>query len=254
MVKTAVVLNDLQMEYHDVEVLTELVIPFVKDIKPDILILNGDIVDMYALSTFDKQPSTKPDILGEIESARWLMKQLEHVPTKHWIGGNHEHRLDRYLWKQAPALGLDRAAFPRRFGLPDFDFKWHPYNGDEPGHVMLGKLMVTHGFLVRAHSAISAKAHLERLGSSVLVGHTHRMGVHYKTNVKGVHAAYENGCLCRLDPEYAQYPDWQQGFSVVHVHDHNGFFNVQQIPILERRVFHYGPEVYERNRRDRKRA
>ena len=51
--------------------------------------------------------------------------------------------------------------------------------------------------------------------------------------------AYENGCLCRLDPKYVQFPDWQQGFSVVHV-DEGGFFNVQQIPILNRRCFFYG--------------
>ena len=48
-------------------------------------------------------------------------------------------------------------------------------------------------------------------------------------------------CLCRLDPEYAQDPDWQQGFSVVHVED-NGFYHVQQIPILKQSMFFYGRE------------
>ena len=72
-----------------------------------------------------------------------------------------------------------------------------------------------------------------------MIGHTHRLGIYYRRNRGGVHAAYENGCLCSLEPEYAQYPDWQQGFSVVHV-DKGGFFNVQQIPIIGRKTFLYG--------------
>jgi hypothetical protein len=73
------------------------------------------------------------------------------------------------------------------------------------------------------------------------VGHSHRLGVYYQTNVRGVHASYENGCLCDLKPEYVNYPNWQQGFSVVSVDD-GGWFNVQQIPILNRHRFYYGSE------------
>jgi hypothetical protein len=76
-----------------------------------------------------------------------------------------------------------------------------------------------------------------------MIGHTHRLGIYYRTNASGTYAAYENGCLCRLDPEYAICPDWQQGFSVIHV-EANGYFHVQQIPILRRRTFFYGPHVW----------
>jgi hypothetical protein len=86
-----------------------------------------------------------------------------------------------------------------------------------------------------------------RLGTSVLIGHTHRAGV-FHTNQTGDHAAYENGCLCRLDGlGYAQFPDWQQAFSVVDVFP-GGMFNVNLIRILARRTFIYGGTVVRRQK------
>jgi hypothetical protein len=84
---------------------------------------------------------------------------------------------------------------------------------------------------------------LMRLGTSVLIGHTHRAGVFHRTNRLGDHAAYENGCLCRLDGlGYANFPDWQQAFSVVDVFS-GGMFNVTLLRILSRRCFIYGDTV-----------
>ena len=51
---------------------------------------------------------------------------------------------------------------------------------------MLGKLMVTHGSIVSKHSGTSGKNHLEKYGTSILHGHTHRLGVYYKRDVRGV--------------------------------------------------------------------
>ena len=60
-------------------------------------------------------------------------------------------------------------------------------------------------------------------------------------SLHGIHAAYENFCLCSLKPEYAQHPNWQHGFSVVHVAP-SGAFSVQPIPILGRRTFFFGSQ------------
>ena len=105
--------------------------------------------------------------------------------------------------------------------------------------------MVTHGDLVLKHSGQSAKAHFEKYGTSILHGHTHRLGIYYKRDVRGIHAAYENGCLCRLDPEYAIHPNWHHGFSMVQVEE-GGFFYVEQIPILNRKTLFYGGKRYDR--------
>jgi predicted phosphodiesterase len=247
--ETWLVLNDIQFPFHDEKVLA-LVEEFARDLKPHGIVLNGDIVDCYDISDFDKNPLTQATLDMEAELAIGLMGRLAKVAKERWwIGGNHEDRLRRFLWKQGDAFkvlgkratkaAMEALGFPALFQLKDNGFKWKPYGGS----IELGKLMVTHGMMVRSQSAASGRAHYERFGSSIMIGHTHRLGIYYRTNVRGVHAAYENGCLCKLTPEYAQHPDWQQGLSVVHV-DKGGFYNVQQIPVLGRSRFYYGGVAY----------
>jgi predicted phosphodiesterase len=246
-VKTWVVLNDIQIPFQDRKVLNKLVLPFIEELRPDGVILNGDVVDCYSISTFDKNPLTKAGLSLEIRESQQLMRRLAKVPTKIWLGGNHEDRLRRLVWKNPYLLGSVDAKtraklvqvldFPEMFGLGEHGFEWLPYGG----RYMLGKLLVTHGSMVRTHSGDTARAHLAKYGTSVLIGHTHRGGTSYKTDARGVHVAYENFCLCSLKPEYAQDPNWQHGFSVVHVFP-NGFFNVQPITIINRRTFFFGAE------------
>jgi UDP-2,3-diacylglucosamine pyrophosphatase LpxH len=241
--RTWVVINDVQIPFQDKPVL-DLVLAFIKDLKPDGIILNGDIADCYSISSHRHNPRTltKASLEVEIRQVGELLAHFKDIPEKHFLGGNHEDRFYRHIADKAPALGLIPGLdFQTIFGLGEYGFNWKDYGGS----INLGRLSVTHGFLVRTQSAYSAKAHFERTGSSLLIGHTHRFGSYFKTNSGGTHVVYENGCLCRLDPEYVQHPDWQQGFSVVHV-DKSGFFHVQHIPIIGRRVFYYGKDRWER--------
>lgn len=233
--KTWIILNDVQIPWQDKLALTT-VVDFAKDLRPHGVILNGDIVDCYAISDFDKNPRRVLNwgLDREVKDATTLMNAFADVKRRVWLGGNHEDRWRRIMWRH-PALTAMFKKFEEGFKLADYGFEWKPYGAVE----RLGKLVVTHGSVVRQHSAYSAKAHFDKFGGSVLHGHTHRLGIYYRTNARGGHAGWENGCLCSLHPEYVQFPDWQQGFAVVHVDD-NGFFNVQQIPVLKRRTFYYG--------------
>ncbi len=237
MTKTWVVINDLQVPFQDRKALGN-VLDFVDDLKPHGIILNGDIVDCYEISDFSKNPLTVASLGQEVAEAGALMARLaRHTKRRMWLGGNHEDRLRRYMWKNAAALArLPGEDFYTKFRLRDSGFSWMEY-----GELFeLGKLWVTHGSLISKHSAYTAKLTFEKYGSSTLVGHTHRLGVFYRRDVRGVHAAYENGCLCLLTPEYDSFPNWQQGFSVVHVDERTGCFNVQQIPVLPGGMFYYG--------------
>ena len=237
MINTWVVINDIQIPFQDQRVLA-MVVKFINRLKPYGIILNGDIVDMEPFSTYERSPNAHR-IQAEIDGARKLMKDLvgSGAKEKYWLGGNHEDRLRRYIWRVAPALQLEIMDVPTLFGLAEFGFVWKPYGRK----VRLGKLIVTHGTVVRQHSAYSAKAMFEKYGNSVMFGHTHRLGTYYRSDDNGTHVAVENGCLCRLDPGYTIDPNWQQGFSVVHV-GAGGLFNVQQIPILKGKFFFWGGE------------
>jgi len=241
-VLTTIIINDIHLPFEDKPVV-KLVTNFIKyDLDPDQIILNGDIVDCFPISQFEKSPLTRVNLQDEIEAARNLMNAFKNVPHKLWIGGNHEDRLRRYIWNQAPALGvLSELEFPQLFKLADYGFKWVPYKE----YSMVGQLMVTHGEICRKHSGESARAHYEKFGLSVLHGHTHRMGVFYKTKLGRPKAAFENGCLCGMSPAWTKYPDWQQGLAVVHSDEQTGEFHVQQLPIFNRNgkpVFYYGKD------------
>ena len=244
MIQTWAVLSDLQIPFQDKPVL-DLVFKFLGAIRPYGIILNGDVVDCYELSEFDKNPLKDAGLAREIAESGEVMARVAALKPKRkiWLGGNHEDRLRRTLWKNPKFAAIQALQFPELFNLAKYGFEWKPYGGI----FNLGRLVVTHGSTVRQHSGWTARAHFDKFGGSVLVGHTHRLGVYYCTNARGVHAAFENGCLCRLDPEYAQFVNWQQGFSMVHVDtDNTGFFSVQQIPIIRRRMLFYGERRFER--------
>lgn len=241
--KTWVVMNDLQIPFHSVPAL-DIAFQIIRDVKPTGVVLNGDIVDCYTLSEFAKSPLTHTVLLDEIALAGELMERLAgitYIAHRVWIGGNHEDRLRRYVWKHAPQLGeLASLGFSEIFKLDKYGFQWYPYGQ----WISLGKLIVTHGSMVRTHSSYSARAHYDRFGTSVLIGHTHRMGQYHVRTATSDHVAVENGCLCRLDPEYESYPNWQQGFCFVHVHD-DGLFTIEQVRILNERIAVYGGNRYE---------
>jgi hypothetical protein len=179
------------------------------------------------------------------------MERLAHVPQKIWLGGNHEDRWRRLLWDplngkigpvsanllsllEARGQKLDMTdpvkSFEMMFGMPDYGFKYYPYS--HRLYVAEGNLVITHGKYVSRHSGQSAKRTLEWLGRSCIVGHTHRLGNHLVTQDGVIRGAWENGCLCQLEPEYDDSPNWQQGFSIVKVDGPE--FHVIQVPIIRR--------------------
>lgn len=238
---TYVVLSDLQVPWHDTLVLEDLVLPFIDALKPTGVVLNGDILDCYSISDFDKDPKNADWTLErEIEMTQGILKRLRRIERRHWLDGNHEHRWTRVQWRNG-RLSTMFKSLPEALRLGDYGFTYGTYGA----HVDLGKLRVTHGHLVSKHSAWTGKAHFDHYGSSVLVGHTHRLGAYYRTDLRGQHVAFENGCLCRLDPEYVQHPNWQQGFSVVKVFS-GGLFSVQQVPVIDRKFLLYGDKEFRR--------
>ena len=132
--------------------------------------------------------------------------------------GNHEDRLRRYLWKNPELVDLNGLQLPNLLNFTSLGISW----GGEDRHReidLMGKLLITHGGIVRQHSAYTARAVVERekYARSVMIGHTHRGGVHYASTRDGVVQGIECFCLCRTDPEYMLNPNWQQGLVVAEI-------------------------------------
>ncbi len=249
---TSVVVNDLHIPYQDKRCL-KLVNGFIGDLKPHNIIINGDLIDFAPVGPFIKRPMMPKDIDQDIKTARNLWDHWKEIsPDSNivWIGGNHEDWVRKFIWKNsldlAPlgkrlGLALDYLSIPELFGLADFDIEWIPYAKG----ISLGKLYVTHGQYTGIYAC---KKHLDVYKRSNLHGHTHGLQSWYGSRM-GRNAlpeplgAFSNGCLCTMNPDYILgYPlNWTHGFSVV-IHDSQGMFSVQQIPIINRKFFFYGGE------------
>ena len=242
--KLFAIAGDLQYPFLDMKA-WKVFLEVVKSEQPDGVILNGDILDFYQISNYPKDPKRSTTIDKDLEGVKkYILDPLQFINERWWMDGNHDQRLERYLIKNAPALKWlpkqKAITIPNLLNLHEEGWVYKPY-GD---YYQLGKLWVLHGFMVRQHSGLTARAHFDRLGTSVIINHTHRLGTYYSTNARGPHISVENGCLCLLKPDWMQYPNWQQGFSLVHFNTSSGFFNIQQLPILQRKVVIFGKRFY----------
>lgn len=258
--KKIVVLSDIQFPFEDPNAL-ELALQFTEKLKPDAVILNGDVCDCYACSDFDRDPLKTDTTLEELWKCEQLLKRIgkiKSVRDRKYIGGNHEDRWRRKIWRDARSagglspiiealmhgLGVEDLSpdesFKKAFRITENGFEYHPY-----GHYITlaeENLIVTHGFAVSMHSGYTAKRHFDRLGKSCVIGHSHRQGSYLVSHLWNPKGAWESGCLCDLNPEYVSFPNWQQGFVKIEVESDR--FHVDQLPILPGYKIQYGGVTY----------
>lgn len=236
-----VMIGDTHGYFVDQEV-WKAVLDFIRDFKPDQINCLGDMVDFYDVSRYTKNPNRRAYLHSEIKFTKEVVfGELRRAAPKArivWKGGNHEDRLQRYLWSRAPELASLPALDMRNlFDLQSLKIE---YTTDS---LKVGDIELTHGHMARKHSGWTAKAMLDDYGTSVIHNHTHRLGAIYKTDRSGSYVAFENGCLCRLDPEFIPgVPNWQHGFSVGWVLP-SGRFHFEQIAILDGK-FVYGGKFF----------
>lgn len=222
-IQRAIVLSDIHIPYHDQKALA-VALAFAQDFKPDLIILNGDICDYYGASSYRKDPGRIDTLQDEISETRAFLKHVRDLfPNARivYLKGNHEDRLERFILDKAPELySLDSLSMDNLLHLEEMGIEWL----DEHATFMLGELEIVHGFMVRGKSGYSAMSHHEKLGGSVLIGHTHRSALVCHTNRYGQHVAIENGYLARSDVDYVIRPDWQQGFTTIEYLPDGRFF------------------------------
>jgi hypothetical protein len=111
--------------------------------------------------------------------------------------------------------------------------------------------MVKHGNLIRSRSGYTATGELEKLGRSGLSGHSHRLSQIYKRNMAGMFSWTECGCLCSLDPEYAEgaVMDWGHGLAYGFFEKGDSRFAVHLLPIIKGKAVMAGEEIVATTRR-----
>lgn len=253
--ESIVVCSDFHIPYHDVSALRTF-FNFLFEYQPDKIILNGNINDCGAFSTHPKLR----DIANTFRTAREEREQWfsiahllrENLPDSRiiYIGSQcHEGWIDQWV-QMSPVLCEDyeNYSIPGWFKLADFLIEYEPEVYDVIGNK---ELLVTHGTIARSKGGNSAYATMESEGTSVIVGHTHRLAQVFKTTSVGETVAVECGCMCQRTPWYhlkgrRLMMDWQQGFVLVNTKDNS--FSTQCIPIIrdshDKPYFWIGKELY----------
>jgi predicted phosphodiesterase len=246
MTKRIVIISDTQMPYEDRKAVKAL-IRFIADYQPDELVHIGDIVDYPQPSRWNK------DSRGEFEGSiyadsdytkKHLLEPIRDVydgPFKAHKG-NHDERPEDYLRKYAPALaesnafGVDKLLDFDGFGielLPSF-YRFAP--GWTMTHGHKGMISLSR---IAGNTALNAA---KKFGDSVIMGHTHRLGIGshstgYDGEVKTL-TGFEVGHLMNPKLASAQYlkggtANWQQGFGLANVDGRH--VHASAVPILGRK-------------------
>lgn len=217
---SALLYGDTHIPHHDPAAVA-VVQAIARETTPDLIVHMGYLLDCYTLSRWDKNPERRETLQDEIDAARQHIAQMRLCsPNSRFVllEGNHEDRLRRTLWNlDGPAAVLAQLTafkqamtWPALLGLDELGAEFVPY-GEQSKHRFLPKFLLKHGTVVRNKSAYTACGEHYKYGMSGASGHTHRLGQFYHRDHNGNHVWSETGCTCRLDPEYAPDPDWQQG-------------------------------------------
>ena len=254
MQSTYLILSDTQIPDQNEEALT-LIKKFIPDLKPDFLILNGDIVNFTTVSTYGYPADYKIGLDDELKICKSLLKELVRIAREanpevqiFYLFGNHEARLEKYLNAHGRELfdlkdELDQRvlSLEHLLGLYEMGIKHVPYSKD----IRIDKAVLFHGDRARKNSGYTAHSYLQDWGESIIVGHTHRLGLVFKTHIERAKFGMETGCLCNADMKvaYTRHPDWMTGFGVLVLNHDTNTLHPTIVPIINGE-FTFGGKLY----------
>ena len=198
---------------HDVKALN-VALQFMKDFKPDHIILGGDMLDCRSISHWTANNPGEVEGMKLFQEAKELREALIKPCEKFeagltFIEGNHEDWLNQFVTKHPALEGIVEANNLLRL---DED-RWNYLKQGEAHH--LGKLTFVHGDQIKGggNPALWATNAYE---ASVRFGHYHTFQVASKTaqlKANG-HTGMSVPCLCKKGPNYGKgAPNhWMQGF------------------------------------------
>jgi hypothetical protein len=218
--------NKKVVPMHDTPTLN-IFLKFVKDFKPDTVILGGDILDCGMISHHNDRKPGKVEGLRLFRDAQELRGKLlgpleDLVPKADlvYLIGNHEDWLDQLLdlfpglenyFDLRTVLGLG----PRWKVIP------------QGGKYRLGKLIFKHGDTLTGAEGVAKQA-VTNAERSIRFGHNHSWSVFTKcsdVDLLQKHTGLSMPCACRKGPGYGKgrANKWVNGFGWGYVQP-NGYF------------------------------
>lgn len=236
------ILSDIHIPFQHNVALT-LALTHLKARGIDILYLNGDIIDAYEISSFERDPSKK-NFVEEIRLCRAFLETLvQEFPGVqiYYKEGNHEARLTTFLRRKAPELlGFEVLDYKHLLGLGVPTIKNEPALPivHVPSKVIthFGKIIVVHGheFAKGFTAPVNpARGFFMKGKANVIGGHHHQDSSHSENTLSGKQlVAYSTGHLADPNPEYHPHNNWSHGFADITITSDAGDFVVSKYKVI----------------------
>jgi predicted phosphodiesterase len=233
------VISDLHIPYYDRKA-TICALKYGQELGANVVLLNGDIADFFALSFWENDPR-KRNFPKEIRDLKDFLRSVRDLfPRARIIYklGNHEERMIRYMRVKAPELlGLPEFEIESVLGLADNDIQLVKDNRP----IKFGGLNIIHGHEYRfaiSNPVNPARGLFLRGKTNAICGHFHQSSQHSERSLdQKVLSTWSTGCLCDLHPEYRPINNWNHGFMVVQV-DKNDAFEVGNLRIVSGKAYY----------------
>ena len=246
----AFVISDHHAPRHE-KTFHRLVVEWLRDNQPDLIHVNGDLLDFPTVSTHRTQEEYDHDVNECLRGGLGILRDYRDACPNARITllrGNHCNRLDYYQKDKAPETSgvkagggekpdgteHDRTTNDLRdlLWLDQLHVDFIPQEWSQAKLGLSRRLTARHGF---STSPSAGKIMLEKLSGSTIQGHDHRLALTLRTRHTGdlddpleIRLAMSGGCACEI-PGGLGYvnggePDWQNGAVAVDLYDDGDFY------------------------------
>lgn len=200
----------------------------------DCVILGGDVLDWYSLSSFEKLASGHT-LQDEIDCSQAMLRVIrKHFPEQKllWLDGNHEYRVERHKMKNVAIASLDAMRVKQLLFLKDFNVEHY----DGFATLRVGKLNIMHGHKLAGAGKMVARNKLMNAMDNIMFFHHHTVQDYFvKTLTGDIIGSWAVGCCCQLRPDFSIHNSWLNGFAIIKVNV-NGTFTVDNKKIINGEV------------------
>ena len=209
---TVVIASDAHYWPGEPTVAHQAFVRVIKQIKPDIVVMNGDVLDGASISSHDRFGWEElPSVADELKAVKDRMSEIERAAKGARLlktRGNHCLRFDKRIATKAPEFnGID--GFRLADHLPAWPETWSIWINDE--------VVIKH----RHHNGLHATwNNALRGGKTICTGHLHRLQVTCLNDYNGTRYGVDTGTLADpWGPQFEYMEDgvrnWNAGFAVL---------------------------------------
>jgi hypothetical protein len=187
---------------------------FCEDMKPAIVILDGDVVDGAAIGRHARIGwEYRPDFADELEAVQDRLGEIEKAAPrakKYWPLGNHDARMETLIANQLPQLERVNGVHLKDHFNKVWNPCWSLWINDS--------VVVKHRFKGGLHAA---QNNALWAGKSIVTGHLHRGVVYPITDYQGTRYGVDMPWMGEnYGPQVADYTEdnpvnWRSGFAVL---------------------------------------